>query len=162
MFNSQFSSFMQLSIDIKQCVGSGVRPHLARSTSPTREDTEGKFRAVLDKGTITHREAEELAGRPQWYSGVVRLGSSNLHPITLCPYLPRAQAIHPTTTSEPGSTRPDLVVFKRCGHLTWYFFVEEVLIILANNPPNGSPRLSTRRKGPSTVQINPEQQSQSN
>ena len=25
--------------------------------------------AILDKGTITRREAEELAGRLQWYSG---------------------------------------------------------------------------------------------
>lgn len=30
--------------------------------------------AIMDKGTITRREAEELAGRLQWYSGVVRLG----------------------------------------------------------------------------------------
>jgi hypothetical protein len=64
--------------------------------------------AIMDKGTITRREAEELAGHLQWYSGAVRLGRA-LHPVSLCLYLPGAQAFHPTTTSEPGSTRPDLV-----------------------------------------------------
>ena len=30
--------------------------------------------AILDRGTLTRHEAEALAGRLQWYSGVVRLG----------------------------------------------------------------------------------------
>jgi hypothetical protein len=30
--------------------------------------------AIVDHGSLTRREAEELAGRSQWYSGVVRLG----------------------------------------------------------------------------------------